>query len=301
MGAWASREAPFEVALELLKKEGVQYIEIGWNYWLDKGKYSLGGILPPSMIERTEAFGYKPPTREEIKRRAKKFKETLDSYCIEPIQIHAPDLDLELHTFQLENLELASWLGASVIVHHPGLLPKLANLYWEGYQTYVSKYASKVREANIKCFKELSNKAENLGVTIAIENIGYAPAEITYGASPADLLDLVDEVNSDSLGICLDTGHAFLSGFPPHEFLVRIKSKLVATHIHDNLGEAGGSEKDQHMLPLMGNIDWRAFFRAFREIGYPKPIIYEVWGGHGVGGENRLRLLRYLSEMFDNI
>lgn len=289
--AWSYSDAPVEAVLELLRKEGVQHVELGGML----RRYVLG-VPPPSMNTMTEAFGYKPPTHEEVKKRAEKLRETLAAYRIEPLQMHAPgynlsEFDEPAVTVKevVEAIELSSWLGVNAVVVHPIVPPSMqsmGDLDWQSYQTY----ASKLRETNIKSFEELASKAEDLSLILAVENMFSVTR--CYGSNPADLLDLVNEIHSDSLGICLDTGHANLNGLPPHKFLEKVKDRLVATHIHDNNGR-----EDQHLPPLMGNIDWQAFFRALRESGYPKPIIYEISGGQSLKeGENRLRLLRYISE-----
>jgi len=258
-----------EAAFKLLREKNIKHVELGVGILM----YLLGSAGRLRAI--VETWGYKPPKREEIKRRVEGFKELLVSYGIEPLQMHGPGLNLVS-----EALEVASQLGVGALVVHP---TNTSGLDWE-----FPIYASKVREANIKMFKELVKKAEDLGVIMAVENMLRG----TYGSTPSDLLNLVNEVGSESLGICLDTGHANVNGFPPHEFLVRITGHLVATHVHDNDGSG-----DQHLPPLMGNIDWRSFFKVLKESGYPKPIIYEVGLGRSIREEeNRLRLLRCISE-----
>ena len=67
-----------------------------------------------------------------------------------------------------------------------------------------------------------------------------------------ELKEIVSE-SPDSLGVCLDFGHANLQRplFRLRDAIRELESGLIATHIHDNEGRS-----DQHMLPLMGNIPW---------------------------------------------
>lgn len=125
----------------------------------------------------------------------------------------------------------------------------------------------KTRLANIGFFKEASKQASEHGVEIAVEN----RLENGYGALPKDLSELLKEVNNDCFGICLDVGHANVNKLDPSSFVESLGESLVATHIHDNNGL-----EDQHLPPLMGNIDWNKLVNAFLKIGYRKPLILEV-------------------------
>ena len=48
--------------------------------------------------------------------------------------------------------------------------------------------------------------------------------------------------------------------------------KLACLHVHDNPGYA-----DFHAIPFTrGNIDWRGFRDALKEIGYKAPLVLET-------------------------
>jgi len=281
-------EAAVEEVLTLLEKEGIEHVELG-------GIIYVLGHIPGSYARLAETLGYKPPSWNEVKKRAAELKELLETHGIKPIQMHAPDPNLarfneaeraEAVDKVARFLELANILEAETLVVHPGTgIPGVENL---SLNLSFHETILRVREANVKSFRELARVAEDLGVTIAVEN----RLERVYGSRPADLLQLLEEVGSERLGICLDTGHANVNRIPPHEFVAAVGERLVATHIHDNNGTG-----DQHLPPLMGNIDWDAFAEALRKTGYPKPIIYEVGCGRSLSEcRNRIRLLRYVSE-----
>ena len=46
--------------------------------------------------------------------------------------------------------------------------------------------------------------------------------------------------------------------------------KIFTVHMQDNEGRA-----DQHMQPPYGTVDWEAFGRVLRRIGYEGPILIE--------------------------
>ena len=64
--------------------------------------------------------------------------------------------------------------------------------------------------------------------------------------------------------MCLDTGHTTL--FPELSIgdeIRRLGSYLKVMHIHDNMGD-----RDSHLYPAQGVIDWDGFFEAINEVGY---------------------------------
>ena len=50
-----------------------------------------------------------------------------------------------------------------------------------------------------------------------------------------------------------------------------MRDRVVTTHIHDNHGD-----KDEHLLPYEGNIDWDAAFDAFSSAPEPLPLVLEL-------------------------
>ena len=93
--------------------------------------------------------------------------------------------------------------------------------------------------------------AKQRGVTIAVEN---TPNEL---GSPESLHRFIRETHLHDLRLCFDIGHAHVGDgeIPGFELM---RDRIVTTHIHDNHGD-----KDEHLLPYEGNIDWDAAFDAF--------------------------------------
>jgi sugar phosphate isomerase/epimerase len=88
--------------------------------------------------------------------------------------------------------------------------------------------------------------AKQRGVTLAVEN---TPNEM---ATPAKLRHFVDETRMTDLRFCFDFGHAQISGGVAAGWEA-MGDLVVSAHIHDNHGE-----KDEHLLPFEGDIDWNA-------------------------------------------
>lgn len=128
-------------------------------------------------------------------------------------------------------------------------------------------------EANMEYFTRWGKFWHEHGVGMAIENMTAPKNSPTPSpfASPEQMIRLVDELNKPDIGICLDTGHAFLSGYNPAEFARKVGARLRATHIADNHGE-----KDDHVAPFQGDIDWFDFMKALKEIDYKYDFAFEI-------------------------
>jgi len=88
-------------------------------------------------------------------------------------------------------------------------------------------------------------------------------AESTLILTVADGLRMIREIGSERLGICLDTGHAHVNGEDLAQVVRDLENVPLHIHIDDNKGDS-----DSHAIPGEGNIDYRPFVRALREINY---------------------------------
>ena len=115
-----------------------------------------------------------------------------------------------------------------------------------------SRQASDSRnlDAAFGSLEHLSAFAKQRGVTIALEN---TPSEI---GAPASLVQFVKETHLRDLRFCFDVCHAHLDGGIDADFGL-MRELVVTSHLHDNHGE-----KDEHLLPYEGSIDWDAVFAA---------------------------------------
>jgi sugar phosphate isomerase/epimerase len=126
--------------------------------------------------------------------------------------------------------------------------------------------------------------AKARGVTIALEN---TPSEL---GSPDALRQFVKETHLCDLRFCFDIGHAHLDpGVAPA--FEAMRELVVTTHIHDNHGE-----KDEHLLPYDGTIDWEAALAMLDGAPQPLPIVLEL-KEQGAGSPS----LGQMQAMFDRI
>ncbi len=111
-------------------------------------------------------------------------------------------------------------------------------------------------------------RAENIGVTLVIENI--------EDKDPRARVELVRSFNSNAVAVSIDTGHAHYAhgstGAPPVDYYVYAAGdKLAHIHLQDADGYA-----DRHWLPGQGTIRWQAVFDAIRHVGTNPRLILEL-------------------------
>jgi sugar phosphate isomerase/epimerase len=153
-------------------------------------------------------------------------------------------------------IRAAHRLGAELVVVHPGT---------PSDQTPGVK--DNRRDALVRSVEELRAVAAPLGVRLALEVI---PGPIGDAESLVRLLE--DDLDPDGLGVCLDTGHAFMQG-DVADAIETASGYLVTTHLHDNDGA-----HDRHQVPFRGGIDWPAALMAFRKVGYDGTWMFEIAG-----------------------
>lgn len=248
--SWIYSILDLEKALERVSANSVRFIEISFEHL---SKLSRNGVADFNAL--------------------KKVKEVEESLGVKIIQVHGPfgDIDFDFSSEDYSHRSKAlekvfSWIKCISEFEWGVLVLHTARIV--SSQEYDSlSLIEKTKQANIRFFKEVSKYASNYGVKVAVEN----RLESGYGALPRDLMELVNNVGSDYLGICFDTGHAHVNKLDLESTLESIREFLIATHIHDNNGF-----EDQHLPPMMGSMQWDSFMKAIRKINYRKPLILEI-------------------------
>lgn len=105
-------------------------------------------------------------------------------------------------------------------------------------------------DAAFASLESLAIFAKHRGVTIAIEN------KADDLSCPTSLHQFVQETHLP-VKFCFDTGHAHIEGGVEAGFEL-MRDRVVTVHVHDNHGE-----KDEHLPPGEGSIDWDGAFAAF--------------------------------------
>ena len=142
-------------------------------------------------------------------------------------------------------------------------------------------------DAAMTSIEHLRIFAKERGAQILLENI---PNEVS---SPERLLQFIQYSRMADLKLCFDTGHAHMTGGVAPAFQV-MRDRIASTHIHDNL-----REKDNHLFPFEGDIDWTATVREFRRLDGQFPVLFEL---HDPGKETpALDLVRQVIQRFEEI
>jgi len=160
-----------------------------------------------------------------------------------------PELRALITARFLKALEAADRVGArQMVLHSP------YDLWYENNLHNYRGYAEKVLERIHTVMGPVVAKAEELEITLVIENI--------LDVDPSRRRVMIDSFNSSALAVSIDTGHAHLarrmSGAPPVDYFVRdAGDQLQHVHLQDLDGHA-----DRHWAPGDGEIHWRAVFEA---------------------------------------
>lgn len=166
------------------------------------------------------------------------------------VQVHAPLNDINTASVnprmrdaalkELERcLELSSMIGSELVTIHPGFYSPLGR-YWKD-----------TKETSIKTLTKVRNKAEEYGLTVAIENM--PELEMTMCKTPEETNLFLEKTGME---FCLDVGHSYTTQ-NLGEFL---KFDQVNVHLHDNLGES-----DLHLPLGEGEIDFHQLLKFLKD------------------------------------
>jgi sugar phosphate isomerase/epimerase len=125
-------------------------------------------------------------------------------------------------------------------------------------------------EAALTSIEHLRAFAKPLGVRILLENI---PNEL---AVPDKLVEFIQISHFEDVGVCFDVGHAHLTSDIPQAFEI-LKSHIRSTHIHDN-----AKDRDSHLWPGKGNINWKETMELLRNAPHTPPLLLEIEGDEKV-------------------
>jgi len=125
------------------------------------------------------------------------------------------------------------------------------------------------RDAAFSSLEHLTLHAKHIGVTICVEN---TTSEM---GAPAYLRSFIDETRLTGLRVNFDIGHAYLADGPAEERIPNafepLKDLIASAHIHDNHGE-----KDEHLPPYDGAIDWPSSLKLLRTAPAGFPLTLEL-------------------------
>ena len=210
---------------------------------------------------------------DSYKAEAERLRALADSIGIVCNQSHAPfpssvkeeEKNPEIFKKIVRSMEVASILGAKIIVVHP-----MQHLSYADHREELFKM-------NVAFYKSLIPYCEKFGIKIATENMWQRNANsksiVDSTCSRAkEFCDYIDAVDSEWLVGCLDLGHVALVGGDIPDFIRAMgRERLRALHVHDV-----DFISDSHTLPYTENVDFDAIADALAEIGYEGDITFEA-------------------------
>lgn len=147
-----------------------------------------------------------------------------------------------------------------------------------------------MNKRNLDKLLEIQAGMEGMNIRICLENLYPSFA----GAEP--FMWLIDRLDPDKFGVCLDTGHLNVSKAQSQgDFIRTVGGRLRALHIADNEGQT-----DQHMMPYgKGNVDFEDVVRALREVDYHGLFNLEIPGERFAPLPVRGYKLEYIKKCYD--
>ena len=117
------------------------------------------------------------------------------------------------------------------------------------------------------CLEHLVEVGRQAGVRIAVENL---PPDY-LGGSLAEIAWVLEGLDPEVAGFCLDTGHAMLGDDGPCDYIRALGDRLFAVHWHSN-----NCRDDMHVCPGVDQVGWDDFFAALDEVNYQSPVTVEA-------------------------
>jgi len=195
----------------------------------------------------------------------------------EPGMVAANGDDAALRQAHLGVLQRAEALGARVVVLHFRILHgSLPGGYRDENEFVDALGLAEYDRRMTDLLRFLAAEADARGLQLALENL---PLQWQYARRITDLVAYLETLALPNVRMCLDSGHAHLSGEVIADAIRTGREWLLTTHLHDNFGVCGPDSKvldtDRHLVPGFGTINWPEAIRALREIEFAEPIMFE--------------------------
>lgn len=175
---------------------------------------------------------------------------------------HPDERERELSCETLRSFveEMAS-LGLGTAILHPN-----------SYSKAVTGDELRVRTSSQKrSFSAIAEIATRAKVVVAVENM--LGLEMRSGGRTSELRALVDEIDSEYFGLCVDTVHAHVNGLDAHDEIRQAGSKLRAVHASDSINRG-----HDHLVPRRGDILWDEVVAALADVAYRGDWTMEIYG-----------------------
>ena len=83
-------------------------------------------------------------------------------------------------------------------------------------------------------------------------------------------MEFIQGAHFDDVGVCFDFGHAHITSNVAEAYEI-LKGYIHSTHVHDN-----AKDRDSHLWPGAGSIDWKEATELLRSAPHTPPLLLEV-------------------------
>lgn len=144
----------------------------------------------------------------------------------------------------VDSLKVANWAGTDTVLVVPGVVD-------EDNQYHAAL------DLAAKSIRELLPAAEELGVSMALENVWNK-----FLLSPVEMRDFIDQFDSEFVNAYFDVGNILLYGYPVHWIEV-LGERITRVHVKDF------DTNSRTFVPLLtGSVDYPRVVNALRGVGY---------------------------------
>lgn len=164
-----------------------------------------------------------------------------------------------------KSIDLAAFLGAPFVVQHVRIFEIPGGL---GNNTTSGK--------PLPDLLEIARYAARRKIKVAIENVPSSK-ERMLGSHIGELMDILDTLPEETVGICLDLSHCLACGHDPMEALESLDiHRLLSVHASDN---RSNQLRDIHLPIGAGDIPWKRILDVLESLGFRGSFIIEVADG----------------------
>lgn len=167
----------------------------------------------------------------------------------------------------LRHIDISAAIGAKTVVVHPGQ-----------DISFTESAKSSLYSKNVDGFRRLAEHAGEKGLRIGIENMHDAPGRPgmrAFGVYANEILELIDSIGLENVGIIIDTDHTSRQKLDPAVFIREAGKKLFGTHMSDCDGTGAVVT---HRTPGAGTVEWPGVVKALKDIGYDGLFNLEIPG-----------------------
>jgi len=155
----------------------------------------------------------------------------------------------------LEDLEFAKRIGAQRLNLHAGDVnwydvPPPDHPAHARMIEALNRLREKHLAAAVHSITEIAQAARPQGVEVVVENL-YKPWDLLL--SPEEVVTFLNGLG-EPVGFTLDTGHAFLAGWPPVTFLHLLDGRVQILHLHWNDGAFDTHEFPDLSIPDVAEV-----------------------------------------------